>query len=278
MTPTGPLPAAPHVGPPILSCVDVSFAYPDPERQHAGKANPLVIRNLSIEFAAGEATALLGPNGSGKTTFLHLLLGILTPLAGEVRVGARARGSFTRRELSQTVGLVAQDEGLVFDLPIEEYVLLGRAPYLGLLELPGESDRAVARRAVDATGLSALRERPVTALSGGERQLATIARALAQEPAVLLLDEPTSHLDLANARRVTSLLGDLRDRGKTIVFSTHDPNEAAAVADRVLLIRRGGVVAVGPTAEVLTSEHLSATYGVPVEVAEIHGRPFALVR
>jgi len=258
----------PRVMEPAVALREVTFRY--------GPGEPPALDGVSAEVRAGSITAVLGPNGSGKSTLLHVLLGLLPPEWGEVRLFGRPLSAHSRRESSRLVGLVPQNEHVTFDLSVFEYALLGRAPYLDLLEMPGPDDRACAQRALDATGIAALARRSVPALSGGERQLATVARALAQEPRVLLLDEPTSHLDLANVRRILGVLRSLRADGRTIVLTTHDPNAAAAIADDVLLMRGGQVIAAGPTGSVMDSERLSATYGVTVEVVEVRGRPLVL--
>ena len=237
---------------------------------------PLVLNAVSVEVPVGAITALLGPNGSGKSTLLHLILGLLPPGSGSVQLMGRHYREYGRREASRILGLVPQDEHVAFDLSVLEYVLLGRAPYLNLLERPRQEDRQLAFGALATAGISALETRPVPSLSGGERQLATVARALAQQPAILLLDEPTSHLDLANARRILQVLRSLKETGKTIIFTTHDPNAAAAIADHVILLRGGKVLSSGPAALVLTAENLSATYGVQVDVVEVQGRPLIL--
>ncbi len=251
-----------------ISLRDISFHYaPDA---------PAALDGISVQVKEGAITAILGPNGSGKSTLLHLLLGLLPAQGGEVWLMGQRHTAYTRREMSQLVGLVPQDEHVTFELSVLEYALLGRAPYLGLLDLPQPSDRQLAREALQTAGIAMLAPRAVTSLSGGEKQLATVARALTQEPRILLLDEPTSHLDLANARRILGVLRALRSSGKTIVLTTHDPNAAASVADEVILLRDGRVLAAGPTGQVLTSEYLSATYGVPVEVIAVRGRPLVL--
>jgi len=247
---------------------DVSFRY--------RPGDPLAVDGVCVRVRAGAITAILGPNGSGKSTLLHLLLGLLLPQGGEMQLLGRDHAAYSRRELSRLVGLVPQDEHVTFDLSVLEYALLGRAPHLNLLELSQPEDRELAQRALRTAGIAALAHRAVPSLSGGEKQLATVARALAQEPQILLLDEPTSHLDLANARRILGVLRALREGGKTIVLTTHDPNAAAAVADEAILLREGRVLAAGPTGNVFTSQHLSATYGVPVEVIPVRGRPLVL--
>jgi iron complex transport system ATP-binding protein len=242
-----------------------------------GPASPDALRDVSLEIPAQAVTAILGPNGSGKTTLLHLLLGLLTPRSGRVILGDRPHDAYARRELSRLVGLVPQSEHVPFDLSVIEYVLLGRAPYLGLLELPQEHDRHIALRALEAAGVAALSERTVPSLSGGERQLTTVARALAREPHILLLDEPTSHLDLKNTRCVLRVLRALCDNGKTVVFTTHDPNAAASLADHVVLLKEGRVLAAGPTEQVFNSQYLTETYDVEVEVIRSNGRLWVLV-
>jgi iron complex transport system ATP-binding protein len=253
---------------PAIALRDISFRY--------APGAPLALDGVSVQVREGAITALLGPNGSGKSTLLHLLLGLLPAEVGEVWLMGQRHAAYTRRELSQLIGLVPQDEHVTFELSVLEYALLGRAPHLGLLELPQPSDRELAREALQTAGIATLAQRAVTSLSGGEKQLATVARALTQEPRILLLDEPTSHLDLANARRILGVLRALCEAGKTIVLTTHDPNAAASVAHEVILLRNGQVLAAGPTSQVLTSGYLSATYGVPVEVAMVHGRPLVL--
>ena len=258
------------MSPPALSFRELSFAY--------APSSPKVLHEISLDIAAGTITAILGPNGSGKTTLLRLLLGLLPPTGGTIQVDGRPQGHYSRRDLSQMVGLVPQDEPIPFDLSVLEFVLLGRAPYLGLLELPSERDRALAREALDTVRLAGLQHRAVPALSGGERQLATIARALVQQSRILLSDEPTAHLDLANTRRVLEVLRLLGQAGRTIVFTTHDPNLAAAIADHVVLLKEGRVLAAAPAAIALTAESLSATYGVDVEVVQMRGRPLVVTQ
>lgn len=251
-----------------VSIEKVSFRY--------DRSSPLVLHDVSATIPAGAVTALLGPNGSGKSTMLHLILGLLSPCIGSVSLLGSAHDRYDRRETSRILGLVPQDEQVIFDLSVLEYVLLGRAPYLGLLERPVPEDRCLARTALEMAGIAELEERLVPSLSGGERQLATVARALTQEPAILLLDEPTSHLDLANARRILAVLASLRKKGRTVILTTHDPNAAAAVADHVVLLRAGEVLAAGSVDETITPAHLSATYGVAIDVALFQGRPWVL--
>ena len=250
--------------PSAISLSGIEFCYaPD---------QPVVFQNLSLEIPAGSLTAILGPNGGGKTTLLHLLLGLLKPRAGSIHIAGQTPSQTSRRELSRIIGLVPQNEHIPFDFSLLDYVLLGRAPYLGALDQPGEDDLRCAGQALEKTGLNPLRERPVTALSGGERQLAMIARALAQNPRILLLDEPTSHLDPGNRRAVQNVLRTLATDGVTVIFTTHDPNLATMMANHVILLRSGRLLAAGPMDSVLSADLLSATYGIPVEVATLGPR------
>lgn len=251
---------------PLLALTDVHFRYPGHD----------ALQGVSIEIPAGTMTALLGPNGAGKTTLLHVILGLLRPQAGQVWLAGRPLVSYSRPEMGRLVGLVPQTEHIPFAFSVRDYVLLGRAPYLHPLEVPGAGDRAAALAALAAVGAEHLAGRPINALSGGEQQLAMLARVLVQRPRLLLLDEPTSHLDLGNRAHALALLRTLQAEGITVLFSTHDPQAAASASDRVVLMRGGAVLAAGAAAGVLTAENLTATYGVVVEVVETAGRKIIL--
>ncbi len=240
------------------------------------EAGSEALRDLGAEVAPGEVTAILGPNGAGKTTLLHLALGWLKPLCGRVLLDGVPIGEMPRRELGKSIALVPQSERIPFEFSVLDYVLLGRAPHMGPLESPRQADIQVARAAIDLVGIEALADREVTALSGGERQLASIARALSQEPRVLLLDEPTSHLDLANKARVMGLVTSLAHSGMTVLLSTHEPDVASGAATRLLLMREGELLEAGPTKSLFTSASLSRTYGIPVEVRLVDSRLVAL--
>ncbi len=240
-----------------------------------GRARTL-FDGLSLEIPAGSITAILGPNGVGKSTLLHLILGLLKPHAGSVLLNGRSRHTYSRRELGRLVGLVAQTESIPFSFTVMDYVLLGRAPYLGPLDVPGPEDVRVAEKALARLGIDAMARRAIDTLSGGEQQLVVLARALAQQPRILLLDEPTAHLDLGNKGRVLRLVQEMVADGITAVFTTHEPDLVAAIADYVVLMRGGETLAAGTLADTLTSEWLSLTYNVPVTVVEVEGRRVVL--
>jgi len=253
--------------PNILSLSDLRFGY--------DRKLPTVLQGLALDIPPGTITAILGPNGAGKTTLLHIILGLLAPQAGKILIDGKPHTSYSRRQMSRLIGLVPQSEYIPFEFSVLEFVLLGRAPYLGPLEMPSEGDRQVALEALRSIGLEHLWDRPTPSLSGGERQLAMVARALAQKTRLLLLDEPTSHLDLGNRDRTLNVLRALARDGMTIIFTTHDPN-LATTADYVVLLRRGAILAAGAMATTLTTENLSATYCIPVQVIRWDGRVFVV--
>jgi iron complex transport system ATP-binding protein len=236
-----------------------------------------VLNDLSLMVEEGSISAILGPNGTGKTTLLHTILGLLAPQTGEVLIARKAIGDYSRVELSRIVALVPQSEVVPFNFNVLEYVLLGRTPQLGFLEMPGNEDIDWVREQLALLEISHLESRLINELSGGEQQMVVLARALAQQPKVLLLDEPTSHLDLSNKGKLLRMLRLLAKKQVTIVFSTHDPNMAAMIADHVVLLKNGAVLDAGDTADILTAEKLTWTYDTKVKVIEVDGRRVALL-
>ncbi len=252
----------------ILSFHKVDYGY--------AKGMPDAVNHLDFTIPPASITAILGPNGAGKTTLLHLALGLFHPRSGEIQVGGKSIRAYSRRELSHWIGLVPQNEYLPYEFSVLEYVILGRSPYLGPLDMPDPEDTEIARQALKTVGITHLAERIVHELSGGEIQMAVVARALAQQPRILLLDEPTSHLDLSNKHTVLKVLHDLAISGVTVIFSTHDPDAASQIAGRLVLMRKGRVLDAGTTQDVFTPDKLSRTYGIPVEVIQVDGLKIAL--
>jgi len=234
-----------------------------------GHRRRIVGRALDFRFSTGEVVCVLGPNGAGKSTLFRTLLGLVPALGGRVSLEGRDLASLSRAQVARAVAYVPQASASYFDFTLEELVEMGRTAHLGLFAAPGAKDREAARAALERLGIGALAQQRVGAVSGGERQLALIARALATEAPLLILDEPTANLDFANQARVLEEVARLRDAGIGILFGTHDPDHALEIADRALLLREGKVVAAGNAVDTITAAHLSALYALPVTT----GRP-----
>lgn len=215
---------------------------------------------VDLALGGGEFVCLLGPNGGGKTTLFRTLLGVLPPIAGEVRVADRPLASWSRRERARLLGWVPQAHAGLFAFTVEEVVLMGRTARRGRWAAPSRRDRDVVRASLDRLGIGRLAERVYTQISGGERQLALVARALAQEAGILILDEPTASLDFGNQLRVLAEVRRLRDDGIGILMSTHQPEHALEAADRIALLEQGRIVAQGPPRETATAERLARLY------------------
>jgi iron complex transport system ATP-binding protein len=230
-----------------------------------GYSDRVVGRGLHVTLAQGEVLALLGPNGSGKTTLLKTLLGLLAPLAGEARIDGRSLASYSIRERARRIAYVPQLHTPTFAFTVETVVLMGRTAHGNLFSRPSAKDRAVAARALAEFGIETLAPRAYTMISGGERQLVLLARALAQEPQFIVLDEPTASLDFGNQGKVMREIRTLAASGHGVLFTTHDPNHALRAADRAYLLREGARLAEGMVRDVLTRTQLEALYGAPVE-------------
>lgn len=251
----------------MLEAHEVSFSYAG-----RGPGAPLVLDRVSLRLERGAIAALLGPNGSGKSTLIRLMGGIIHPLAGEIRIDGRSIGQLARRDVARRLAIVPQETQTTFDFSVIDMVLMGRYAHLGPFELEGPGDLAIARDALAATGTDALESRSFSSLSGGEKQRVVIASALAQASDLLLLDEPTASLDVAYQFEIASLIRRLNaERGTTMLLSTHDLNLAAAVCDRVILLKSGRVLAQGPTREILTSDSIRKLYGIEADV-QFHAR------
>lgn len=248
---------------------EVSFSWP---------GRP-VLREISLAIEPGEFVGLLGPNGSGKSTLLRLIAGGLRPAGGELRVAGLVPGRGSRAALARRVALVAQSPILPAGFTVAELALLGRLPHLRPFQAEGAADYAATHRALVAAECLDLAGRRPDELSGGERQRAALARALAQEPSILLLDEPTAHLDPGVSQEIMGMLGRLnRDEGLTVLAACHDINLAAATCPRLLLLHGGRIIADGPPEAVITPALLRLAYGYETQVIPHPqtGRPVVL--
>jgi len=252
---------------------NVSFAYPASEER---RARPFALADLSFEITPGEIIGVIGPNSSGKTTLIRLLTRVLEPASGEIRLEGAPIRRLSRTDLARRVAVVPQGILPQFPFTVGELVLMGRYPHDPSRYFESPRDRAVAREAMEATGVLELADMPLEHLSGGERQRAVIARALAQEPRLLVLDEPTAHLDLRYQVEAAALLRRLnRERGMTVLLVSHDLNLAAEVCDRLLLLNGGRPAAIGAPEAVLDEALLASVFGcaVIVDKSETTGRP-----
>lgn len=226
---------------------------------------------VSFTLARGETLAVLGGNGAGKTTLFRTLLGLLPAQSGTVEVDGAPLQSLSTTQRAQKLAYVPQQHVPAFGFSVEDAVLMGRASRLSSFARPGAADRAVAQEALSRLGVDGLASRPITELSGGERQLVMVARALAQQAPVLILDEPTASLDFGNRARVLAEIDRLRGTGLTIVFSTHEPDHALAHADRALLLADGKPLALDQSDRALTEANVARLYGVAVRRVEAGG-------
>ena len=250
----------------ILDVRDVAYRYPG--------AVTDALAGVSLAVRAGEVHAVLGPNGSGKTTLVRVALGLVAPGAGSAAVLGRPATACTRRALARTVGVVTQREDNLFPQRVRETVLLGRYAHLSLWGAERSEDHVAVGRALARCDVLSLAERWIWTLSGGEYQRVRLARALAQEPRLLVLDEPTASLDVRHEMELFELMRALADRdGLAVVLITHHVNLAARFADRVLLLADGRPAADGAPSDVLTRETVERVFAWPVSIASFEGRP-----
>lgn len=244
-----------------LSARDLAFGY---------RGHP-VGRGVNLDLAPGRVLCLLGPNGSGKTTLFKTLLGLLPLQGGEVSIDGRRLRHLSRADIARRIAYVPQAHDAVFPYTVRDMVLMGRAVHRGLFAAPGREDFRQADAALETLGIAALADRDYTRISGGQRQLALIARALAQGSPLIIMDEPTASLDFGNQVLVLEQVQRLSRAGLGVVLSTHNPDHALACADQVLVLKDGAARAQGEPAGVLSSELLADIYEVDVEVRRLEG-------
>jgi cobalamin transport system ATP-binding protein len=237
----------------------------------------VVISDLDLSVNSGEWLALIGPNGAGKTTILRAIAR-LVPFAGEIRIGEQSVSRLSGRQLARQVAMVMQEPHMPEGMPVAQYVLLGRSPHLTYFGKEGRSDQRVVAEILERLSLQTFASRPLDHLSGGERQRAAIARALAQRAPILLIDEPTSSLDVGRQQEVLELIDALRaEQGLTVIAAMHDLTLAGQYANRLALLVGGKLVAVGAPADVLTEPAIASHYHAHVQVLSLNGSGRAVV-
>ena len=228
-----------------------------------------VLEHVSFSVPEGSMTAVLGPNGAGKSTLFRCLLGLLRPQRGQVTIGTQALGSLSRRALAQLAAYVPQAASPTFQYTVLDTVLMGTSSSLSLLERPGRAEQERALQALERLGIAALADKSIANISGGERQLVLLARALVQQARLLIMNEPTANLDFGNQQRVLSQITALTRQGYTVLLSTHHPDHALRYCSHTLALHNGRVCAFGETGQVLTAGLIETLYGVHAELVTL---------
>ncbi len=255
----------------VLTLTDVGFCY----------GSRWALRHMDLQIKPGQLLGILGPNGSGKSTLLKIMDGLLAPAEGEIRLGERPLGRFSRAEIARQVAMVGQESHFHFAFSVLEVVLMGRFAHMKAFQFETARDLEAAAAALEATGAIHLAERSIHELSGGEKQRVLIARALAQQPRIVLLDEPTSFLDLKYKQEIFRLISTLTERGQlSVVVVSHDVDLAAAYCDTLVMLHEGRLFAAGPPDRVVTRDHIEKVYGCSalVDNNPATGRPRVSLR
>ena len=233
---------------------------------------PLVFSDVGFELYPGRVLTILGANGAGKSTLLNCIAGLLRQKTGTIRLNGRNIAEMSFKEIATFIGYVPQIHNPAYAYPVREYVVMGRTPYLGAFALPKAADYEIAEKALARLNISHIMEKPYTEISGGERQLATIARAIAQEPKIIMLDEPTAHLDYGNQMRTVRLIRSLADEGYAVIFTTHVPDHPLFLCGDVAMFTAGTAIKtvdVGSADSILTDETLTALYNISVKTVRV---------
>jgi iron complex transport system ATP-binding protein len=228
-----------------------------------------VFRDISFAVHAGDVFCLLGPNGTGKSTLLKCLCNVLHIRRGRISLHGRNLSEYRLAEVAQKIAYVPQGLTSAYPFLVRQIVIMGRAPHLSLLASPARKDMKIAHAALETVGAVHLADRPCNTLSGGEWQLTLIARALAQQSQILLLDEPTSHLDMGNQMNILQVIKDLTTRGTTIIMASHSPHHAFLIANVAAILNQGKLSPVGAPDNVITEESMKSTYGVEVRIMSV---------
>jgi iron complex transport system ATP-binding protein len=238
----------------MLESKKLSFSYSDQK----------VLKNIDFKAERGEFISILGANGSGKTTFFQCMQGLLPPDAGKILLDGENINKMTKKEIAQKIAVVPQESQNLFDYQVLDMTLMGINPWLSFSEEPGEKNIEQAEEILEDLEISALKNKSFNKISGGERQLVLISRALMQKSSYLFLDEPNSHLDFKNTHLILKIMRELTSKGKTLITALHDPNLAYQYSDRVIILKSGRIIASGGAEDVMTAENLSNAYEIEI--------------
>jgi iron complex transport system ATP-binding protein len=243
---------------PMYLIKNLTYTYPD--------SNGAVLCNINLFIPENSISVILGVNGSGKSTILRLLLGTLNPDKGEIH--------YYQKDEKSKVAFVPQNEYLAFDYSVMDYVLFGRVPYINFYSSPSKEDKIFALSVISELGIKDLANKKITHLSGGELQKVRLARALVQKPSILILDEPTTYLDIRSKKMILDILKNLKEKGVTIIFATHDPGEASEIADYFILMRKSKPPFSGSREEAFTESKLSEIYSLNLHIVNFKNKQF----
>lgn len=244
----------------ILEVKDLSFKYHN---------NRLIFHDVNFNIDSGEILSILGPNGSGKSTLLNCIANLYKPLSGEILLNGGPILKMNLRHIAQIIGYVPQTHIPAYAFTVREFTVMGRTPYIGAFKMPSRTDYKIADRALEQLGVSHLKNKAYTEISGGERQLVLIARVITQQPKIILLDEPTAHLDYGNQHRTVQLIRQLADEGYALIMTTHNPEHAIILNGKVAILNRKGMLGIGQSVETINSNTLSDLYGLSIKTIYI---------
>lgn len=249
----------------IINCSNINFSY----------NGSRVLNGINLSVQTGRMLGILGANGAGKSTLLKILCGLLKPSSGESLYKNNSISKISKREVAKGIAYIPQDAMFAFPFTVKEVVLMGRAPYIGRFEFERDLDQEIADKALLSVGISHLKNRLISEVSAGEKQLASIARGLVQEPEVLILDEPATYLDIKHRTEIMTILKKLKDEdGISIIAATHDIFSSLFYFDEIIVLKEGKILAEGKSEEIVDGELLSRAYGIEVTVRKENGRVF----
>ncbi|MGI6095098.1 MAG: ABC transporter ATP-binding protein [Lachnospiraceae bacterium] len=245
----------------ILEAENLAFSYQ--------KSSRPIFHDVNLHINSGEVLTILGPNGAGKSTLLNCLANIIRPTAGEIRLGGVPIQEMSLRAVARNLGYVPQNHTPAYAYTVKDFVVMGRAPHLNLFQKPSAKDYAIADQVMEDLGIQKFADQSYTQISGGERQQALIARAIVQQPKIIMFDEPTNHLDFGNQLRMVRKIRELAQRGYAVIMTTHMPDHAMMLGDKSAILNRRGELLVGKTEEILTEENLQHIYRVKIRMVYV---------